>query len=109
MTQMHGKMKRLPTVIYPSLEVNGQWVAHCLPIDLVSQGNDPAHAIEMIAEAIEMVAEHHVSEGREPFAGMETAPLECWEMLALAEPLVDRIVRLPKLPPIVPSVVDRAA
>lgn len=33
------------------------WIAHCLDWDLVSQGSTPIHALAMISESIQIVAE----------------------------------------------------
>ena len=42
-------------LIYPSLDVEGEWVAHCLDFDIVSQGTSPGHAGTMIREACGIV------------------------------------------------------
>lgn len=35
-------------------EIEGQWVAHCPDFDVMSQGNGPAHAVQMLHEALAM-------------------------------------------------------
>jgi hypothetical protein len=39
-------------VIKPADDVPGQWVGHCLDLDIVSVGTSLSHAIEMTAEAV---------------------------------------------------------
>jgi len=53
---------RLNVIIYPAEDLPGQWIAHCLELDIISQGNSPPHALDMIAEAIEMCAAENVRE-----------------------------------------------
>lgn len=55
----------------------GRWVAHCLDMDLVGDGADPAGALDVL---IEFVADTIVAElvaGRDPFRG-HVAPDERW-------------------------------
>ncbi|NOU33335.1 MAG: hypothetical protein HOO96_36015 [Polyangiaceae bacterium] len=58
-------------------DLPGQWVAHCLDFDVISQGNSPTHAFQMIAEAANMFALHELNAGREPMGS--AAPDASWE------------------------------
>jgi predicted RNase H-like HicB family nuclease len=48
-------MREFSILIHREPGLDDQWVAHCLDWDLVSQGDTPAHAMRMIAEAIALV------------------------------------------------------
>src|SRR5262245_5916267 len=67
-------------VISPSQDVPGQWVAHCLNLDVLSQGNSPEHAREMLADAVEMVINDDFHAGRDPLK-RSAAPKEDYELL----------------------------
>src|SRR5215831_17052442 len=43
---------RLNVCAFPAVDVPGQWVASCLELDVVTQGNDATHAVEMLQDAI---------------------------------------------------------
>lgn len=85
---------QLTALIYPSRQVSGQWVAHCLELDLVTQGNSEKHALEMMAEAVELVAEENVRNGLPPLV-FRSAPVADWNLLRSAEPMnITRILSL---------------
>jgi predicted RNase H-like HicB family nuclease len=67
-------------VVRPADDVPGQWVGHCLDIDVVTQGNSAQHAFEMLAEAIAIVAEEDLSTGRDP-RDRRRAPGAEWDAL----------------------------
>lgn len=46
----------LNIVVSPAEKLEGQWVAHCIEWDLVTQGNSPAHAVAMLGEAMTMLS-----------------------------------------------------
>jgi predicted RNase H-like HicB family nuclease len=83
----------LNLLIYPAPDLPGQWVAHCLETDLVSQGNDPAHALEMIAEAIELVARQNIEKGRPPLV-YRNAPVEVYRMFESAKDIATKILKI---------------
>lgn len=66
-------------LIKPSVSLKGQWVAHCLELDVVSQGNSLAHALQMAAEAVSLVVADDLSVGRNPTD--RRAPEEYWKEL----------------------------
>ncbi|MFO0586766.1 MAG: hypothetical protein U0441_04475 [Polyangiaceae bacterium] len=61
-------------------DVPGQWVAHCLDMDVVTQGSSISHALHMLVEAVAMSIVHDQQHGKDPFAGRR-APEEYWEEL----------------------------
>ena len=59
------------------LQDGDQWVAHCLQLDVVSQGNSIEHAFQMICEACWMAISSDLADGLDPFL-REPAPDEAW-------------------------------
>lgn len=68
-------------LIYRAPDVEGQWVAHCLNWDLVSQGDSPGHAAQMIAEAAVLAIEEDKAEGFDS-AKRPSAPKELWDLFS---------------------------
>jgi predicted RNase H-like HicB family nuclease len=66
-------------VISRAKDVPGEWVAHALEFDVVTQGSSAEQAREMAIEAVRMVLEEDLREGRDPFA--HRAPEDCWQPL----------------------------
>ena len=66
-------------VVRPAEDVQGQWVAHCLEFDVVSQGNSLEHALEMVCEAVAMVVVDDRIAGRDPLE--RRAPEEFYDGL----------------------------
>lgn len=60
----------------PAEDVPGEWVAHCLEVDVVSQGSSLNHAFEMVAEAVAMVVTEDIATGKQPTD--RRAPEEFW-------------------------------
>jgi len=50
---------RLPLayIVLPATDLPGQWVGHCLDLDLVTQGDSLRDAVESICEAVDLVLE----------------------------------------------------
>lgn len=67
-------------VVRPSEQLEGQWVAHCLELDIVSQGNSIAHAFKMISEAVCMVIADDLEDNLDP-RSRRPAPKEYWDEL----------------------------
>jgi len=88
---------RLHVLIYPAPDLAGQWVAHCLDLDLVSQGSSATHALEMIAEAVQLSVQWAIEEGRPPLE-MRPAPAEEWDRFEKNKIAVTRILHLPQMP-----------
>lgn len=74
-------MREFSVLIRPAPELEGQWVAHCLNWDLVSQGSSPSHAASMIAEAILLAIREDAEAGLDP-AQRRPAPHEYWELFS---------------------------
>ena len=66
-------------VLHRPEQPKGDWAAHCLEIDVVSQGRSPRHAIEMVAEAIVMTLRADITKKRLP--SRRRAPDEFWDEL----------------------------
>lgn len=64
-------------LITPAESLPGQWVAHCLNIDLVTQGNSIEHAFEMAREAVLLVVEDDLRNSLDPL-DRPSAPPDCW-------------------------------
>ncbi len=62
--------------IRPSEHLDGVWVAHCLDVDVVTQGHSPDHAFRMLLEAVAMVIEDDLNRNFEPLT--RRAPEELW-------------------------------
>lgn len=63
----------------PAEDVPGEWVAHCLEVDVVSQGRSLNHSFAMVAEAVAMVVTEDLAAGRQPTD--RRAPEEFWREL----------------------------
>jgi hypothetical protein len=55
-------------------------MAHCLDLDVVTQGRNPKHAVQMIEEALAMTIGDDLRQGHDPFA-RPRAPAEYWDEL----------------------------
>ena len=67
-------------LFWPSKDVDGQWVAHCLNFDIVSQGNSLMHARDMLIEAVALSLMDDFEAGRDPIA-RPSAPKEYWDKM----------------------------
>jgi predicted RNase H-like HicB family nuclease len=47
----------LAYIVLPAVDLPGQWVGHCLDLDLVTQGDSLRDAVESIGEAVDLVLE----------------------------------------------------
>lgn len=63
-------------VVKPAEDLPDQWVAHCLDLDVVTQGTSYKHAMNMVFEAASMVVVDELVAGRDPLA--RRAPPEDW-------------------------------
>jgi len=68
---------RFVVILRPVVELPGQWVGHCLDLDVVSQGRSPSHALEMTVEACTMVLMEDRKRGLDP--ARRRAPIEFWQ------------------------------
>lgn len=58
-------------------DVPGQWTAHCLDFDVVTQGNSMLHAIEMAYDAVGIVLSDDQVHSRDPYS--RRAPQRFWD------------------------------
>lgn len=68
-------------LIQPAETIPGEWVAHCLHLDVVSQGRSIEHALDMLREALEMIVSDDIAQGLDPL-DRHKAPDEDWLTLA---------------------------
>ncbi|MFA5053352.1 MAG: hypothetical protein WC565_04800 [Parcubacteria group bacterium] len=66
-------------LIERACDVPSQWVAHCLELDVVTQGNDLDHACKMLLEACAMVLLDDIEARRD--ISERRAPDEFWDRL----------------------------
>src|SRR6266850_344752 len=63
-------------VVRPAEDLPDQWVAHCLELDVISQGTSFQHAMAMVGEAAFLAVTEDLSAGRDPL--LRRAPDEFW-------------------------------
>ncbi len=78
---MEVRNYNLRAIIYRAPDAPHIWVAHCLELDVVSQGATPGQANEAIREAVEMVLLDDLNAGFDPF-GRHPAPADIQERWA---------------------------
>jgi len=73
-------MKEQPLVCVVSRckDLSGEWLAHCLTVDVVTQGGSMQQAFEALGEALEMCREDDEANGLD-FYERKPAPVEFWE------------------------------
>lgn len=75
----------LRVVVYPAEDVPGQWISHCLELDLVSQGDSQEHALAMMREAVDTLIRFNLAQGFAPVQ-VNPAPREMWKAYGLDVP-----------------------
>ena len=73
-------------VIYPAPDLKGQWIAHCLETDIVTQGESTQHALAMMADALETVGAYQIERGMLPVPHLRPAPQEVWDLVGVSKP-----------------------
>jgi len=76
----------LRVVLYPAPDLAGQWIAHGLETDIVTQGDSAEHALAMMGDALSALATHQVGR-RRPALRLRPAPKEVWDLASEATPL----------------------
>ena len=66
-SEPHVLSYRFNVCAYAAPDLPGQWIGHCLELDLVTQGNSAQHAIEMLEEALVLVLTESEPQGVPPF------------------------------------------
>lgn len=67
-------------LVTPAEDVPGAWNAHCLTMDLMTQGESVQHAFMMAHEALLQIVVDDLAQGLDPLE-RPRAPRECWEMV----------------------------
>lgn len=83
------RRERFLVLFYPSRDVEGRWVAHCLDIDIIGTGDNLNEAFEELQHSFRMQVKawvEAIDEGRKP-ARATAAPKEYWQMAEKAETL----------------------
>jgi hypothetical protein len=73
------RVLNLWVVVRPAEDLPDQWVAHCLDLDVVTQGTSFQHAMKMVFEACSMVVADDIVAGRDP--SYRRAPENFWTEL----------------------------
>lgn len=76
----------LRVVLYPAPDLEGQWIAHGLETDVVTQGDSAEHALAMMADALQTLTTYQAVR-RRPALRLRPAPREVWDLAAEAVPL----------------------
>lgn len=72
----------LPSVVTRTTDVPGAWVAECVPLGVVTQGDSLQNAIEMLVEAVDLVVEDDLSRGLDPLRARKPLPGSTEELAA---------------------------
>lgn len=59
----------------------GCWVAHCLDFNVISQGDSPSHALEMVREALGMALADDLRQGLDPDLRRKECDADDWAPL----------------------------
>lgn len=93
----------LRVVLYPAPDMDGQWIAHGLETDIVTQGDSAEHALAMMADALQTLTTYQGLR-RRPTLRLRPAPTAVWDLAADATPmaLTARVGRRRRRPPVSP-------
>ena len=75
-----AESRDLSVLVTRAEDIEGEWISHCLELDVMSQGDSIAQALAGIAEAIAMAVEDDLSHGLDPFS-RRRAPDEYWHQM----------------------------
>lgn len=59
-------------------DIEGAWIAHCVDFDIMSQGDSPLHALEMVREALELAFADDLNQGLDPAERGADVAAEDW-------------------------------
>lgn len=76
----------LRVVLYPAPDLPGQWIAHGLETDVVTQGDTAEHALAMMADALQTLTNYDGLH-RRPRIRLRPAPKAVWDLATDATPL----------------------
>lgn len=66
-------------LIEPATDIPGQWVAHCLSLDVVTQGDTVGNALLMLQEAVIICVVHYKAMKRDPLTSRTSTPETDWK------------------------------
>ncbi len=66
-------------IVHQAEDLPGQWVAHCLDFDAVTQGNSLGDAVRMAYDAVGILVLDDLSHGLDPYG--RRAPQSYWDEL----------------------------
>jgi hypothetical protein len=67
--------------VYPADDVPGDWIAHCLDVDVALQGPSIEAAFIIARDAMLSIVLEDIGNGRDPLEHRKKAPPEDWERL----------------------------
>lgn len=73
----------LPSILTRASDVPGAWVAECIPLGVITQGDSLQHAIEMLVEAVDLVVDDDLARGADPLKVRAPIPGSTEELMAL--------------------------
>jgi predicted RNase H-like HicB family nuclease len=73
----------LPSVVTRATDVPGAWVAECVPLGVITQGDSLQHAIEMLVEAVDIVVDDDLERGVDPLQTRKPIPGSADEVASL--------------------------
>jgi hypothetical protein len=79
---MMNKVEVVSVLMYPAEDIPGVWIAHCLDLDVMSQGmpnGGVESASECMAEAIMLACQWDRNQLLDPFRCRKPAPAEDWD------------------------------
>ena len=72
-------------LVYPAPDVEGQWIAHCLELDMIVQGDSDEHARTVLLDQFQVLLEYNLQHGLVPIQ-IRPAPTEVWTAAGLRQP-----------------------
>jgi predicted RNase H-like HicB family nuclease len=88
---LNQETRRFWLVLKPAEDLPGQWVGHCLDLDVVTQGKSLQHAVGMLLEAVTLTLIDDLEQGLD--YATRRAPQPFWDDL-------QRIIRAGKQVPL---------
>jgi hypothetical protein len=72
-------------LVYPAPDIAGQWIAHCLELDMIAQGDSSEDARAVLDDQFRVLLEYNLEHGLVPIQ-VRPAPPEIWEAAGLRQP-----------------------
>lgn len=71
--------------VYPAPDLEGQWMAHSLELDIVAQGDSKERARDALVDAVDAVVRYNLDHGLVPIQ-VSPAPHEVWKAAGIPMP-----------------------